>query len=156
MFPWCKIALKASGRTGARPPLVIPRQRTADLEYRYTFPALYLRGHASSLRTLQQYHGSQSPLPDNRWSGNNRGRYISSQLDAAIDRYFVSVPMPERIQALREIIQHITEQAPVLPLFYNTEFTVVGNKVHNMIATKAASGAAKTWNSHEWDVSVGG
>ncbi len=133
-------------------PIVIPRQRTNDLEYRYTFPALYLRGHASSLPTLEQYLGVQSPLPENRWAGTNRGRYVSQELDALIDRYYVTIPRPERSELLRGVMRHLSDQLPVLPLFYNTEFTVIANRLHNVPATKAASGAAKTWKSQEWDV----
>ena len=51
-----------------------------------------------------------------------------------------------------QMIHHLTDQIPVMPLFFSTEFTVIANRVRDMIATKAASGAAKTWNSHLWDV----
>lgn len=134
-------------------PLVIPQQRTNDLEYRYTFPALYLRGHASNVRTLvTNYHGSQSPLPTNRWSGSNRGRYVNAELDGLLDQYVSAIPMPQRTAILRQALQHVTEHLPVMTLFYNTEFTLIGNRTRNVIATKVSSGAAKTWNSHEWDV----
>jgi peptide/nickel transport system substrate-binding protein len=134
-------------------PLVIPQQRTNDLEYRYTFPALYLRGHASSVRTLAtNYHGSQAPLPTNRWSGSNRGRYVNPELDGLLDQYLTTIPLVERTGVLRQALHHLTDQLPVLPLFYNTEFTLIGNRSRNVVATKVSSGAAKTWNSHEWDV----
>jgi peptide/nickel transport system substrate-binding protein len=133
-------------------PLVIPQQRTNDLEYRYTFPGLYLRGHASSVRTLvTNYHGSQSPLTSNRWSGSNRGRYVNAELDGLLDQYLSTIPMAARMAVLGKALTHLTEQLPVLTLFYNTEFTLMGNRTRNVVATKVSSGAAKTWNSHQWD-----
>ncbi len=133
-------------------PLVIPQQRTNDLEYRHTFPSFYLRGHASSVRVIAtNYHSTQAPLPTNRWSGSNRGRYRNAELDGLLDQYLSTIPYAERMATLQLALRHITDQLPVLPLFYNTEFTLIGNRTRNVVATKVSSGATKTWNSHEWD-----
>lgn len=134
-------------------PTVTPAQRARDLEYRYTFPAFYLRGHSSRIRALLNYHSSQIPLPENRFAaGDNRGRYASPDLDASIDRYFVTIPLPERAQVLQVAMRHLTEQLPALYLFHTASFTVVSNRVENFTTSKAGGAAAKTWDSYLWDV----
>lgn len=130
-----------------------PVQRARDLEYQYTFPAFVLRGQSSRISAaLPNFQGSSSPFPENRWVGSNRGRYVNPKLDAAIDRYLVTIPMRERVQELQSIMRLITDQIPVMNLFYSVPFTLISNRVENMIPSKASGTAAKTWNSHLWDV----
>jgi peptide/nickel transport system substrate-binding protein len=134
-------------------PVVTPSQRARDLEYRYTFPALYLRSHSGRIRALLNYHSSQIPLPENRFAaGDNRGRYASSELDASIDRYFLTIPLAERAQVLQVAMRHLTEQLPTLTLFHDASFTVVSNRLENFTTSKAGGAAAKTWDSYLWDV----
>jgi len=132
---------------------VAPRQRARDLEYQYTFPAFNLRGQSSRIAAgLSNYQGSQSPYPENRWVGNNRGRYVNPELDAAIDRYVVTIPIRERVQELQTIVRLITDQLPIMNLFYSVQFTLIANRVENMVPVKGSGTAGKTWNSQLWDV----
>jgi peptide/nickel transport system substrate-binding protein len=133
--------------------VVIPTQRLRDLEYMFTFPAFHLRGHSGRIRVgLPPYHSKEAPLPENRFQGSDRGRYTSPELDTLIDRYFVTIPPQERNQILQRIVHHITEQLPVLSLFYSPQFAVIAGRVENMQPARASGSAAKTWDSHLWDV----
>lgn len=132
--------------------VVIPRQRARELEYLYTFPAFHLRGHSGRIsQGLPNYQSSSQPLPENRWIGNNRGRYRNPELDAATDRYLVTIPIQERARELQTVMRIITDQLPVLNLYYDPSFTLIASRVENMVPSKASGAAAKTWNSHLWD-----
>lgn len=131
--------------------VVIPAQRSTDREYIATFPAFVVGGGATATRNLQRYEASQVPTPENRWSGLNQSRYMNGDLDRLISRFFTTIPVPERTQILRAAVAHITQEVSDMRLFYYQEFTVVSNRIRNLVGSQAAD-SAKTWNSHGWDV----
>ncbi len=134
-------------------PVVIPRQRTRELDYLYTFPAFHLRSHSGRISSaLSNYQSSSQPMPENRWVGNNRSHYVNADLDAAADRYLVTIPPQERYRELQTVMRIITDQLPVMSLYYDPSFSAIGNRLDNFIPSKASGTAAKTWNSHLWDV----
>ena len=89
---------------------------------------------------------SKTPLPENNFIGNNYARYRNPELDALIDRYFVTVPQGDRGQILGHIIQQMTDQAVNLPLFFQTSPIMVSKRLIGV------TGPAQGWNVHEWDV----
>jgi peptide/nickel transport system substrate-binding protein len=134
-------------------PTLMASQRLRDREYIATFPGLYLRGQSSrSSGVLRSLQSADIPRGDNRWVGGNYSQYDSPALDALIDRYFNSVPHQERTQALGGVVSHITSEVPVLYLNYQLQFTLVANRVSNVIPSKSAGAASKTWDSHLWDI----
>ena len=65
--------------------------------------------------------------------------------DGLVDRYLTTVPWNERMEALRQVVRHMTDQLPQMNLYYATTSIMVANKMLNV-------GAGATWNVHEWDV----
>jgi peptide/nickel transport system substrate-binding protein len=124
---------------------VIPLQRQSDREYMFTLPAFHLIRIGRGIRSFQSLHGRESPVPENNFSGSNRGRYRSAELDTLIDQYFVTIPRPERMQVLGNIIHHETDQLPLMRGFFDPEATMIGNRLRNVTA-------GTPWNSHEWDI----
>src|SRR5205823_2875798 len=70
-------------------PVVIPRQRAADREYRATTLGFDFRFNPPD---FTRYHSAQVPLPENNYRGNNSARYRSPELDSLIERYLVTIP----------------------------------------------------------------
>jgi peptide/nickel transport system substrate-binding protein len=136
------------GRVGATlDPVIIPRQRAADREYRATSLSFDFRFNPPE---VTRYHSSQVPLPENNYRGNNSARYRSPELDALLDRYIVTIPKRERTQLLAQITQHMTEQLVVVPLFHDAEPVLINQRVLNAGAKKGD--ALQGWNVQEWDV----
>lgn len=134
-------------------PVVVPGARLRELEYVNTFPAFFVRGQSSRIPSgFPQYLISSAALPENRFAGRNHGRYVNPELDAAIERYFITIPIRERNQTLQTIMRIITDQVPNLSLFYSPQFTLVARRVQNFIPVKGSGTAGKTWQSHLWDV----
>jgi ABC-type oligopeptide transport system substrate-binding subunit len=100
---------------------------------------------------LKSLHSSQAPLPENnfRVTGNN-ARYMNPEFDALIERFHVTVPMRERTEILGQLIYHIADQLPQLPLFYDAEPVFINNRVAKAAGKTLRSSQA--WNVHEWDV----
>ncbi len=128
-------------------PIIIPRQRAADREYRATTLGFDFRFNPPD---VTRYHSSLVPLPENNYRGNNSARYRSAELDGLLERYLVAIPKGERLQLLTQIIRHMSDQLVVVPLFHDAEPALVGNRLLNVGARKGD--ALQGWNAHEWDV----
>ncbi len=130
--------------------VVIPQQRVDDQEYRSNFPAFTVNGQPIDLRMFERFHSNQARLPENNYVGENRSRYMNPELDALIDRYIVTIPRAERMELARQITRHVTENLPLLPLFYDSWPTATAGRLVNV--GPAAAGGDAAWNAHEWDV----
>jgi peptide/nickel transport system substrate-binding protein len=128
--------------------VIIPRQRTDDREYRSTRPGFELVRQPNDLTegALRRFHGQEAALPENSYRGQNRTRYSSPELDALIDRYLVTVPRQERIEVLRQMVRHISEQLPIMGLTYGVESMLIAKRIVNVDADVASR------NGHEWDL----
>jgi len=131
----------------AMDPIIIPRQRAADREYRATTLGFDFRFNPPD---VTRYHSSKIPLPENNYRGDNSARYRSAELDGLLDRYLVTIPKPERLQILGQVIRHMTDQLVVVPLIHDAEPALVGNRLVNVNPKKGDS--LQPWNVHEWDV----
>jgi hypothetical protein len=53
---------------------------------------------------------------------------------------------------MSQIVQHITDQLPVLSLFYDASPSLIHNRLKNVPLLNGHEDARQTWNPHEWDV----
>jgi len=131
--------------------VIVPIQRQRDREYRANYPAFDMLKNPNDIRGLQRLHSAEARLPETGYVGSNYGRYMVPEFDALLDRYYVTIPKRERIQALGDVIHHISDQLNVMGLFYDAEPLMVGSRVLNVAANRAAR-SSSMWNAHEWDV----
>ena len=89
--------------------VVVPNQRVPDREYRHTRPGFEVLGLNNDPDNFQIFHSSRTPLPANAFNGLNRSRYMNPEYDALVDRYFETIPRPERIQVERDIVHHLSD-----------------------------------------------
>lgn len=127
-------------------PVIIPRQRANDREYRVTRPAVEMANQPSELRGLIRFHSRELPTPENSFRGDNRSRYISPVLDGLIDQFTITVPFPDRIRVLGQIVRHMTENLVVLDLHYSGEVGASAKRLRNIPV-------GDPWNSQEWEAS---
>jgi peptide/nickel transport system substrate-binding protein len=140
---WQQIGVKVD-------PVVYSRQAGSSNEYLFTFPGFYLQRYTSDLSGLKNLHSSVIPLPENNFRSGNTSRYKNADLDALLDRYFATIPMPERIATLGEIVYHVADQLPQLGLFYDVEPTAIANRIQNVGPRWPSS--TQSWNAHQWEV----
>jgi peptide/nickel transport system substrate-binding protein len=131
---------------------LVPPQRAADAPYRATFPAFDVKRQAGTLAYAANFHSNRVALPENNYlvSGNN-SRYRNPALDAAIDRYFTTIPMGPRLEAAAQVVNHISDQVAWMGMFHQTDPHVLANRIRN-VTIPEASGATLLYNVHEWDV----
>ncbi len=129
----------------ATEPVMIPRARASDLEYRLTFPAFESGGNYGNFRNLRDIRTAELATPENGYRGRNDGSYATPELDGLIDRFYVTLPMRERVDILRSIFRHLTEQVVVMYLYRGANATIVANRISNVLPEYFG-------NVYEWDV----
>jgi peptide/nickel transport system substrate-binding protein len=127
-------------------PQLVPLQRISDREYVSTFPGFRMMRQPNAQASLSRIKSSSTPLPENRFVGSNYARYSSAQLDGLIDRLYATIPRPERMQVLGQIMRHISENLNLMGLFYDGDFMFASNRLQDI------SGAeTEIWSVHQWD-----
>ncbi len=128
--------------------VIIPRQRSNDREYRAVRPAFELTRQPID---YSRFLSEEIPLPSNNFTGNNRARYASPDLDALIQKYYVTIPENERNQVLSGIVRHMTENLVLLGLLYALEPDFISNRLDGVLPV-VYDGARATWNAWEWSL----
>jgi ABC-type transport system substrate-binding protein len=131
----------------------VPIQRMQDREYRAQFPSFELveNPNTISVRDVRRFHSSRTPLPENRYTiSGNYARYRNADLDALIERYETTIPLPERMMALGGVVGHLTENLPQMAVFFGFDPTMVANRVTNV--TAQGDNFTQAWNAQEWDI----
>jgi len=132
-------------------PNLMPPQLQRDLEYRANAPGFTILRNGASLTNLVRFHSNEAPLAQNGFIGENKARYMNAEFDAMIERYFVTIPLQERYRIAGQIIQHMTDIVLPLGLFYDSEPSMIGNRLRSFTPSKGEGGSS-TWNAHAWAV----
>src|SRR5262249_39552416 len=104
-------------------PHTIPLARSQEAEYRARFPGLEII-RQGRLDPVTRIHSSRARLPENNFrttGGFNYPRYMNPEYDALIDRFYTTVQWQDRMEILRQIIHHATDQVIVMGMYYSTE-----------------------------------
>jgi peptide/nickel transport system substrate-binding protein len=126
----------------------VPRQQASNREFRATYPGFDLvRQPFDPVRFLS----TQAALPEVNFNGENRTRYMNPELDTAINGWYATIPMPGRLEHLRNMLRILTDQLPALGTIHGPEPMMISNRLVNVSLAQAPS-ADETWNAHEWSV----
>jgi peptide/nickel transport system substrate-binding protein len=130
----------------------IPLQRQNDREYRATIPGFDLAGGGGGDTSyLERLQSNQAPVPENNFVGRNKVRYMNAEMDSLIDRFFMTVPWDQRMQVMRQIVHHISDQVVIIQLFYTANPTMILHRLEN-VSDSLPTAAVVSWNAHEWDL----
>jgi peptide/nickel transport system substrate-binding protein len=133
-------------------PNVIPIQRVSDIETQATFPAFLLVRTGYGIDRIWSFHSAEARIAEKNYNGRNNGRYMNPELDAIIDRYWVTIPANERMSLTGQILHHITDQVALLPLFYDMDIMLTSNRLRGPEDSLRGDSSAQAWNAHLWDV----
>ena len=131
----------------ATEPMLVPPQRITDREYVATFPSFRLMRQGNEAYMLNRQQTSGIPLPENRFVGTNYARYSNPEFDALIDRFLSAIPHTERIDSLRGIMRHISENLNLMGVFYDLGFVCLSNRLQNITMAET-----RVWDAQNWDV----
>lgn len=125
-------------------PFLIPQAQRDDREFNATFPGVRLWRQANDIWGLDRLESKNATLPENKFSGGNRSRYMNPEFDAMIDKYIVTVSERDRVPLLGQIVHFMTDNATMIDLWYDTRVTVMDSRLRNV--TNAAL------NAEQWDL----
>jgi ABC-type transport system substrate-binding protein len=127
--------------------IIIPRQRATDREYRNTRPGFELTRQPNDFhpRSMVRFSSAEAALPANDFSGSNRARYQSAELDAIIDRFFVTIAPADRTPLAEQFVHHLSENLVTLPMFYAVSPYLISNKLEDNIAANRPGANARLW-----------
>jgi peptide/nickel transport system substrate-binding protein len=131
----------------AAEPLLVPVQRITDREYVATFPGFRMMRQPNAAASLARLRSTLTPLPENRFVGSNYARYMSPEFDTMIDTFNATIPRPERMNVLRQIMRYFSENLVHLGLFYDGDFMFANNRLLNV-----AGNETEIWDILQWDI----
>ena len=132
----------------ATEPLVISQARRLDREYNSTYPAVRVWRLPNDRWSLDRYASPAAPMPDNKFNGGNRSRYMNREFDALIDRCFVTISRQDRMQLVGQIIHQMTDQVTLGNLFYSEDASLIASRLKGASAQTSST----TWNAEQWTV----
>lgn len=128
-------------------------QQFADQQWVSLLPAYSTFGGVNDVASMRFMGSDSVRLPSNNFrvpGAGNRYRYMNAEFDALLETYFHTVPMPERIQVLGQILRHQADAVAPLGLYYNPRPGAAANRLLNVGDEWPA--VYVVWNAHEWDV----
>ena len=117
---------------------------------RYSYPGFDLVNQGHGVRGLKSLlHSASAPLPERNYTAPNapanRGSYVNPEYDALLDRYFSTIQLSERHQALAQVIRWQTDLQLITGFFHSVNAVMMANRVQQVMA-------GTSWNAHEWSV----
>jgi peptide/nickel transport system substrate-binding protein len=128
----------------------IPTAQATDGQVRATFPALSSVATGGGEANLNFLTTSQIPSPGNRWTGNNRGGWVSPEYDRLWDQFNTTLDRSERNRQAIEMMRLATEDVAMMFLFHSANVTA-----HLSALRGPELGTPDTltsWNLHEWEL----
>ena len=101
-------------------------------------------------RQIERFNSANARTAENRYTGDNRARYMNAEMDALVNQYLSTIPMQPRMDVGSQILRNSTTNLPILPLFYDSYPGVEVSRLAN--AEAAAGGGRAAWNVSQWDL----
>ncbi len=125
-----------------------------DRQTRASYSGVELAAGPPGLGLLDaRLHSTSEPAPENQFVGGNRGHYESPELDALIDRTWMTLDRRQRQELERELARILTTELPVLGLLFHPAMAMIGASVQQVRPPRALAEAGRVsmaWNAHEW------
>lgn len=125
---------------------IIPAALQSNPEVDRLYKGFKTGANFGSLSELEFLTEAEIPTPQNSFRGKNTGQYVNAELEAQIRRYTTTIPLTERMQALRAVFGHLTENVVDMPLYYEMNPTLIAPRLVHV--QQGYYGDA-----HLWDVS---
>lgn len=122
-----------------------------DREIRAVFPGMGTANTGLDDDTLYlKLYTANIPTAASRWAGSNRGGWSNPSYDRFYDVMTSNLDRSERVQAIVGMSRLVSEEVPILPMYYNL---LVLAHVSDLSGPKAyAPGGEATWNAHLWEM----
>lgn len=121
-----------------------------DGQARATFRTLHPVSIAQGETALTYLTSAAIARPETRWNGQNRGGWSHPEFDRLQEAFRTTLDPTERMRHLTDAIAILSEELPVLPLYFNPGVIAFPSSLQG-IDLKAGDGEV-SWNVHEWEL----
>ena len=97
---------------------------------------------------LNKFYSPSIAAPANRWSGSNKSGYSHPEYDRLYDAWLAAVDPREREQVVIQATKFMSEEIPMLPLYFN--YLVVAHVQRLAGPLPKAPASTPHHNVHEW------
>jgi peptide/nickel transport system substrate-binding protein len=99
--------------------------------------------------TLLGFASTNISRPENRWRGNNRGGWVSTEYDRLLDAFTTTLDRNERGRQMAQMARTFTNDVGAISLFFRTQpwahvAALTGPRV-------VAPESSMAWNIQEWE-----
>jgi len=128
---------------------IIPRPQVTEPYIFANFSAVLIgSANRAFVPAIERFRTSEIARPDTRGRGSNYAGYLSADMERLINGYETALQRSERNQYVAQMMKLLTEDLPIIPLYYNLEFLA---HVSNLAGPQVSvSTDAATWNINEW------
>jgi peptide/nickel transport system substrate-binding protein len=128
---------------------IIPRPQVTEPYIFANFSSVLIgSANRAFVPPIERFRASEIARPDTRGRGSNYAGYQSAEMERLINGYETALQRSERTQYVAQMMKVLTEDLPIIPLYYNLEFLA---HVSNLAGPQVSvSTDAATWNIHEW------
>jgi peptide/nickel transport system substrate-binding protein len=96
-------------------PRIVSTSEIRDPQLRALLPGMQVRGGANE---PQRYVSAEIPRPENRWFGENRGGWSSSEFDRLNETFLRTLDRSEQVRLTAEIERLLTTEVPLIPNYF--------------------------------------
>jgi peptide/nickel transport system substrate-binding protein len=121
-----------------------------DGQARATFRSLHPVSIAQGEPALTYLTSAAAARPETRWNGQNRGGWSNPEFDRLDEGFRTTLDPAERNRHLAGAIALLSDQLPVLPLYFNPGVLAYPTALRG-VDLKAGDGEV-SWNVHEWEL----
>lgn len=97
---------------------------------------------------LALWHSKKIPSRANQYEGQNYSGWRNSEVDTLVEQGARTVNIESRKQIYFRIQDLITQECPVVPLYFRTNIDVIKNNVENYHSNPTPAG--NLWNAWQW------
>jgi peptide/nickel transport system substrate-binding protein len=128
---------------------VVPRAQVTEPFVFAHFPGLLTGSHnAAIIPPVQRLRQSELATPENRGRGSNYSGWVHPEAERLIAAYETTLNRSERNQHIVQLLKLVSEEVPIIPLYYNLEFVAKATDLRGPEVGVSQDGV--TWNVHTW------
>jgi peptide/nickel transport system substrate-binding protein len=133
-------------------PVVIPRARNDDYEYRVSFPAAQIQTAGTPL-LAESLNSSELPTPQNGFSGGNRGHYVNPDVDKLYTDLAITLDPRQRDDMMVELERIMTGEVAGGHLYYLSEVAARRSALKGPKEFASPNASYYSFNIWDWEVS---
>lgn len=130
--------------------VTVPPAQTRMGEVRSTFPGLYSASSAPGSDAIGKFASSRMAAPANRWSGANRGGWISGEYDSHFDAFQKALDRTQRAQELAEMARLVSRSVAAISLYFSPSILAHAATLDGPQVVSPSSDPV--WNIHAWEL----